>query len=260
MYRLLSIALLLPALTHAAGFDIEAGVKATAYDYTETQGPVVLDTEDSDFGDITGGYARFSMSLWENVYGGKDGLEFYASHTSGDTRYIGSILGSGQPYGSVVSTTENTYDEIQANYVRSFSGAAMDYTVRLGLGYYEWERALSAIQVETYYWYFLQAGVGFEERLADNWSLGFDLTGQYAIYKQMDAEMPGLSLSFDLGNTYTIRAGIPLKVAITDALSLTFRGEYEFTSIGHSDIVLGYYEPNSEQKNWNLSAGIGYRF
>ena len=260
MNRTIGLALLLPALACAADFKIEAGLLTTDYDYTETQGSIVLDTEDSSFGDIKGGYARFSMSLFENAQGGTDGFEVYLSRTTGDTKYTGSYIGSGLPYGSVISTTENEFADLQANYTRSLPIGSLEGLVRLGVGYHEWVRTLSAFQEETYYWYYAQAGVAIEESIYKSWTLGLDFTAQYALYKKMDATSPSLNATFDLGQTYSLRTGIPMNIPITDALTLTLRAEYEFTSIGHSDFVLGYYEPDSEQKNWHLSAGMSYRF
>lgn len=254
MKTLLSAALLLPALSYGATFTLEAGAKTTAYDYTETSSPVVLDTEDSDLGDVNGGYARLGIGLWKNDQGGTDGFEAYVSHTEGDTRYIGALLGSGNPYGSVVSTTENTYDDLQLNFVRTMPQANTTYLVRAGLGYYSWERALSAFQVETYSWYYAQIGIGIEEHFDKGLSLGLDVTGQYAFGQEMETSWPGYT--FDLGRVYTVRTSIPLTIPLTDKLAFRARAEYEYTSIGKSNIIGGYYEPDSEQKNWNLYAGV----
>ncbi|MDX1294909.1 MAG: hypothetical protein R3302_01495 [Sulfurimonadaceae bacterium] len=260
MKKVYPLLLLIPGLLYGAGYRLDAGLKTTAYDYTETYNGIVLDTEDSSYGDIAGGYARFELSLTQNRFS-SSALQFYASHTEGETRYIGSILGSGQPYGSYVSTTENTFDELQANYLLKKSLGTTDYQILLGAGFYEWERALSVIQVETYYWYYLQMGIGMEERFYNGWSLGLDLTGQYALSPKMDADLPGIgAVTFDLGDTYTVRTGVPLKVPVAERLELMFRLEYEYTIINHSNIIGGYFEPDSEQGNWHLYAGVSLRF
>lgn len=260
MKKIYPLLLLTSTLVGAAGYTLDAGLKTTAYDYTETYAGTVLDTEDSSYGDIIGGYARFELPLAQG-YNGDSALQFYVSHTEGETRYIGSILGSGQPYGSYVSTTENSYDEVQANYLMRKHWESTTYKLLLGGGFYEWERALSASQIEIYYWYYLQLGIGMEERFYNGWSLGLDLTGQYALSPQMDADLPGIGpVTFDLGSTYTMRTAIPLKVPVAERVALMFRLEYEYTIINHSNIIGGYFEPDSEQRNWHLYAGVSLKF
>lgn len=245
----------------AAPYTLELGLKTILFDYTETSGSEVLDTENSDFGKVAGGYARASaIILQEESY--EDAVEFYGMHTAGTTRYVGSLIGSDEGYGSFRSTTDNTYDEIQFNYARRYTTTtSFSQLVKLGLGYYEWERALSESQIEIYHWYFAQLTIGVDKRFQSGWSAGLEVTGRYAFDQKMDADLPGnTNATFDLGNVYTFKANLPLSFPINDSLSLVTGAEVEYTEIGKSNVINGFFEPDSEQTNWHLYLGGKLRF
>lgn len=253
--------LLSPALLLASNYSVQFGYKTTAYDYTETTSTGVLDTEESDLSEINGLYVNLIQRLWKNSSGGDDSIECYFSHTEGNTDYIGSLLGSGQPYGSYRSITANTYDDVQLNFRRTVPANMYDFFILAGMGYYEWERALSVTQIETYRWYYAQMSVGVNKSIRKGLKVGVDLTAQHAFNQEMHANIPGtIVATFDLGKTYTYKAGIPLTLSVSDTVDFTARLEYEYTEIGRSNVISGFYEPDSEQKNVNLYLGVNLRF
>lgn len=261
MKKLSLLLLLSSTLLFASDYSVQFGYKTTSYDYTETTSAGVLDTEESDIAEINGLYVNLAQRLWENSAGGDDTLEFYFSHTEGSTDYVGSLLGAGQPYGSYTSTTANTYNDVQLNFRRTIPSDVLDYFVFAGVGYYSWERTLSLAQIETYHWYYAQVGVGVSKTFNKDWKLGLDIIAQRAFNQEMDADIPGIVVAtFDLGKTYTYKAGIPLTLKISDTVNFTSRLEYEYTEIGRSNVVSGFYEPDSEQMNWNLYLGFDLKF
>ena len=256
MKRYMLLSPLLATLLYASEYRLETGVITSSYDYTETDASGVLDTENSDFGDILGGYARLEVKLWDHDFGVSDAIGLYGLHTEGETLYIGSELGSGLPYGSSVSYTENSFDDYQLNYLRRFEHNAWDYTFSGGIGYFEWQRTLSTVQVETYHWFYARLGSAFHYRFSNAVTIGLEIEGHYSIEPQMDAEMPGLAATFDLGNTYTLRGNIPVTLPVSKNIAFIGRAEWEMTRIDHSNVIGGFYEPDSEQRNWHLYAGI----
>jgi hypothetical protein len=260
MKRHLLFSPLLATLLCASEYRLETGLATSSYDYRETDASGILDTESSNFGDILGGYARLEVKLWDHDYDGSDALEVYGSHTEGETLYTGSELGSGLPYGSSTSYTENSFDDYQLNYIRCFDRGPGTFAFSGGIGYFEWQRSLSTVQIETYHWFYARLDSRVEYRFPNAVSIGFQLEGHYAIDAQMDAEMAALSETFDLGDTYTFRGNIPLTIPISKGLALIGRAEYEQTRIQHSNVIGGFYEPDSEQKNWHLYAGILFSY
>jgi hypothetical protein len=271
MKILRSAALLLLFAFGASADTLEFGLKTTYYNYRETNGSALLDTESADLGKIAGGYLRFNKQLRENGAGGYDGFELYGSRTAGTTLYTGSLLGSGMPYGSLRSTTANTYEELQLNLTRSLRSDALLYTFKAGLGYYEWERELSASQVEVYSWNYVQLGIGVSETFGRDWKIAMDLNGHYGFNRTMEADLTGAEhLQFDLGRVYTVRAGVPLTIPVKADSAVLFRLEYEYTRIGKSNVISAYYEPedtvkqwyepDSRQQNWHFYTGVVFDF
>jgi hypothetical protein len=271
MKSLHSAALLLLFAFGASADTLEFGLKTTYYNYRESNGTALLDTETADLGKIAGGYLRFNMTLRENSAGDYDRFELYASRTAGTTLYTGSVLGSGMPYGSLRSRTADIYEELQFNLTRSLRQDALLYTIKAGVGYYEWERELSTSQVEVYSWNYVQLGIGVSQTFGRDWEIAMDLSGHYGVNRTMEADFTGVEhLQFDLGRVYTVRAGVPLTIPVKADSAVLFRLEYEYTKIGQSNVVSAYYEPedrvrqwyepDSQQQNWHFYTGVVFDF
>jgi len=283
MYKL-TIPLLLISTLNAASHDnkLEIGFTTTSYNYTERDSQdKILDTEKSDFfgiGGIYGSYEHKVLQYSKDTYNVDYYIEVYASATYGNTDYVGSLLSPALSpagrYGSYRSTTENTFYEFETNLKRAVSYEESTTYVLAGLGYKYWERKLSSIQKEEYYYFLVQIAIGAETIIYKDWSLGIDLTGQVGIDPKMDAKFTGssgsLNETYDLGPVYTYKIAAPLTIPICKKLSFTTKLEYDFTSISKSNTIItpsftpcstsGCYEPDSQQKNWNLYAGIQLLF
>ncbi|QOY52836.1 hypothetical protein [Candidatus Sulfurimonas baltica] len=243
---------------------LELGLKTTSYNYTERdlQG-IIIDTENSKISEINGVYGSFDYFF--NDYSEKNYdvayyLNFFGSAQYGETDYVGSLLEYDLPYGSHTSTTLNTFYEFQANIKRlsQYNNSALYFT--LGLGYKVWERELSSTQLETYYYPFAQVSIGVETKIYNNLHVGLELSGQLAF----DAKMDALNETFNLGKVYSYKIAAPIKIPMYEKISFTAKLEYEYANFEKSDFVqignFTYYEPDSEQKNWNLYAGIEFLF
>lgn len=275
MHKLV-IPLLLVNTLNAASFEnkLELGTKTTLYNYTERDSEdQILDTEKSDLFNIGGIYGSYDHKIGKSSNMGRDVayyMNIYASVEYGSTDYVGSILDSNQGYGSYTSTTENSFYEIQTNLKRVKSYDSNTGYVLLGLGYKEWERRLSKVQIENYNYFFAQAATGGNTAIYNDWSLGLDLTAQLAINPRMEANFytttQTLDETFNLGTTYTYKVAVPFTIPIDEQLNFSIKVEYEFTSIGKSNTIItpnfipcsatGCYEPDSQQKNLHAYAGF----
>jgi len=280
---LLSLALITSVHAGAPNHIFEFGAKTTSYDYTERDSQDnVLNTEESNFFEIGGIYASYDYKLKELTY--PDGnvahyLNIYGSYSGGDTDYTGSSLVNGEGFGSVKNTTGNTFYELEINLKRVRYHKTSSTYILFGLGYKEWERELSSTQVETYHYKYAQIGVGGEKQIYKNISLGIDIKAIVGFDTKMDADFDettqtnSLNETFNLGAVYSYKIATPLTIPINKQLSFTTKAEYEFSSYGKSDTITktnffkpGYaqgnstdaqlYEPDSQQKNWNLYAGL----
>ncbi|QOY53918.1 hypothetical protein HUE87_08420 [Candidatus Sulfurimonas marisnigri] len=243
---------------------LELGLKTTAYDYTERnlQGEII-DTENSKISEINGIYGSLDYlfnEYSENNYDVAYYFNIFGSAQYGDTDYVGSLLNSNLPYGSHTSSTLNTFYEFQTNLKRlhQYDNSSLYFT--LGLGYKVWERELSSTQLETYYYPFTQVSIGVETKIYNNLHVGLELSGQLAF----DAKMDALNETFNLGRVYSYKIVAPIKIPMYEKINFTAKLEYEYANFEKSDFVqignFTYYEPDSEQKNWNLYAGVEFLF
>lgn len=273
MKKIILFTLLANAL-QAGTYDnrFEFGVKTTAYDYTETalEGQI-LDTEKSSLSEINGVYGSYDHKLKDYTDDGHDVayyLNVFASAQYGETDYVGSLLNSGLGYGSYKSTTLNTFYEFQANIKRLSKYDKNTLCATLGIGYKIWERELSSIQLETYRYLFAQASLMIDTKIYNDFTLGLELSGQIAYSPKMDADFSSITNpihhTFDLGKVYSYKIATPLTFSLYEKINFTTKLEYEYVSIGRSDTVqiglFNYYEPDSEQNNFSIYAGIEFIF
>lgn len=105
----------------------------------------ILDSEESSYLDLTGVEMSFGYDFSRDIYASSK-IEFDFMILGGETTYKGSYLGSGQPYGSVVSTTQNSIIDTDVSYkYRYLFKNGFEIGGGLGLGYREWERSLSRL-------------------------------------------------------------------------------------------------------------------
>jgi hypothetical protein len=227
-------------------------------DYREynTQGQI-LDSEKSNLLDITGIGTSLELGLLTQDRARTSAVMSYV-RMNGETEYMGSILGSGNPYGSVVSRTQNTITQSEACLKQALIDFNNEVYVNIGGGYRLWTRELSATQVEDYKWYYWKASLGGLYRVWNNMSIGGEIGYTQAIAPKMVANNP--ALEFNLHNVYSYNVSIPIVYKMTKAVALRIENQFERINIDDSDVNSGYYEPHSTSKNISTKIGVDFHF
>lgn len=250
--RKLLLPLLFGACLQADNYYLSISADTTRFDYAETDSTgALLDTEKADFGHVSGFTIRYAPRY--------NGWYLGGSYARGNTDYVGSLIGSGQPYGSYRATTTNEV----ADYTIGYMGTALldprgDVTmpVNVGLGYRRWLR--QGGYDEVYDWGYYDVGIGLHFRLSPDMSIGADADYRKAFNAQMYENYHGYT--FDLNNVYGYKITVPFELSLSPTMSTFLAYSYEYWNIGASNTVGGYYEPDSETKNETLSLGLKFRF
>lgn len=242
----------------AGAAEIAIGGSTVAFDYMETANGSNLDSETSSLLDVKGGYVALRFG-GRNQNGVKFINDVEYSYLKGNTDYVGAYLFvPGSSYGDVVSQTDN---KIQNTTFKL--GISLPITKcisvggQAGAGWREWERSLSDGNVETYDWTYWIAGaradvlteIG-EFSLYGNW--------QKAVKPEMYASSIGTN--FELGSTSGYEAGVKWSAKFSTWAALELEYVYDYWKIGKSDVVNGFYEPDSKTKNQYVKAGLAFIF
>ncbi len=225
---------------------------------------VLLDSEESSINDIVGYEIGFAVQKQvANRHIVKIATQY--EHLSGETLYTGSLLGSNQGYGSVVSTTYNQLDDavllakwlyLVNNYVNLKAG--------IGLGSYKWRRELSSIQVEVYSWEYYEVLFGSSFRFSFDSHLSFDSEVFYKKAFSPTMSASNLGVTFDLGNVYQYGLRLYALYKLNQYFSLALGYRYNKQQIHHSNFIAvsgaTYYEPDSLDRQHFLKAGIIVNF
>jgi opacity protein-like surface antigen len=67
-------------------------------------------------------------------------------------------------------------------------------------------------------------------------------------------------LEFKLGNRVGYYAELPVRYKFSPSWSLVVKPWYEYSQIGQSDIVDGFYEPSSTTNLYGVNLGVVYSF
>ena len=182
---------------------------------------------------------------------------------SGSTTYKGSRLGSGDPYGSYVSTTQNELKDVRIMFKERYELSSL-VTLQAGVGYgnHSWERELSKIQTETYTWDYLRIVAGGSFKFDAASKLAFDVFAAYehAFSSTMSADVNGSALDFDLGGVTSYEADFYGFFKIDEDLYLAGGYIIKQQRIESSNIVSGFYEPQSRDVQQFYKLGIIYHF
>lgn len=247
----LLITLLGASSIYASDYSISVSADTTKFDYAETDSSgSLLDTERADFANVSG--------LTVTIEPRYEGLYFSAAYTTGNTDYVGSLLYSGDPYGSYKSTTANEVSDYNFGYkatVRDPRGA-WEMPVTAGVGYRRWLRKLG--YDELYDWGYYNIGVGLHYRMSPTMMIGADASYRKAFNAQMYENLNGYT--YNLNNVYGYKITVPFELKLSQTLSTFIAYNYEFWNIDKSNTINGFYEPNSETKNETLSFGLKLNF
>lgn len=226
-------------------------------DYKE-YAPQLLDSEKSTFIEIGG----FEMA-YGYILSNESKINASVMYVTGYTDYVGSALGSGNPYGSLTSRTTNNIVDIALSYTRYKElsyGLTLDYGA--GVGYRYWERTLSTIQNEVYDWFSLRARVGLTKDINNRFSVNVGSEYQYGIKPNMYAS--NLGANFTLGSADILKGNIGLAYGFSPKLDIFMDASLEKQTIGHSNIVasggVNYLEPDSTAYNKYLKFGVVFKY
>ncbi len=233
-------------------------------DYREyDENNVLLDSEKSSFSEMMGAEFEYRYFLDDSI-----NLELKVLTLSGNTNYVGSLIGSNQGYGSSASTTINDIRDISFMYnAKQISDFDVNMLCGLGGGYRFWQRQLSASQVEQYDWYSLRGNIGLEYNLETSVILKVLLEYQYGITPSMKTN--GIDGSFKLGSADILQISVPLRYNISQHFSLTCEYLYEYQKIMKSNYLSGtvngiysdrWHEPDSRASNQYLKVGMIFKY
>jgi hypothetical protein len=239
----------------------ELGMKLTSFDYTEfnTQGEI-LDTERSNLSLIYGVYMLNEIDLYDD----KVTLEFYNDFSLGHTEYVGSPI-SGGSYGDLVAQTNNIFFNSELSlFLSSVSIDKLKFSFFPLGGFHYWKRAFSVSQIEVYSWVYYGMGFRSQWKIDAKRDLSITLSAKHAIYPNMYADIPDLSLEhdFNLGETYSTIADIKYSEAMFSDQVFSIMVGFEYIHIGRSNSVevglQSYTEP--ESKEYNMHILLGFTF
>lgn len=224
--------------------------------YTEyDDANVVLDSEKKD--SLIGFELGYGMSL-DCTEDGCPELQFKVAAYDGKTDYVGAYIGSGQPYGSVQSTTRNTIYDVSLDMIQNVAKDDLDFVYGVGIGFHSWYRELSAYQNELYSWFYITPIVGVSKEIVSGLSVGTSLKYKYAIDPKMVANT--ISGDFELGGVNTFEVSVPVTYALNDEIEMFAAYTYAQQKIKKSNIVQGYYEPKSTDDQQYIKVGIEFKY
>lgn len=248
-----------------SGDELKVLVSLLSMEYVETsRNGSFLDSEKSDYDAIAGVELGYKMEFGSG-HGGADvsALEMSLEYLSGDSDYDGYLQSTttGALISTYKTTTKNTIIEPRVRWVETKRGEAYDVGVFVSLGYRDWVRDMSGDRYgskETYRWGY--GDVGLRVMVHDgDWHIGFEGAYRKAFWATMRAEFMG-GLDFDLGEVWGYEMRVPLVWDVSKSMSVELSYEFDYWEIGASNVVSGYYEPDSTTNNGIIKAGLVYRW
>jgi len=262
MKRLLTSILAVSSL--ALADEIKFGVNYLKMDYVETSKEgKFLDSEKSEYKDIGG----FNLSYTKHLTTLKQekqltSLELSLRYFKGDTKYDGFLQSTitGQIISPYKTLTNNEIIEPKIRIKQTAYSSNYDASIFVSYGYRQWERVITGPYglKEIYDWQYYDVGISgtFYD---GSWDIGFEIAYQEAIKPKMKAYIKG-GLNFDLGDTKGYYYKIPLGYNFNKNWRLETFYEYNQWKIKASNVVSGFYEPDSTTKNKIIGFNISFIF
>ncbi|QOP44304.1 hypothetical protein FJR45_10260 [Sulfurimonas sediminis] len=244
---------------------IEYSISAVgmSMDYNEYKDGKLLDSESSRLSDLTGVELTYNYIMKENDILDFNNIVLSIMALDGDTKYLGSYIGSNLGYGNLVSTTSNKIYDIDLDFIHTFH-QTVNYKlmISLGVGYRFWRRELSVQQVEDYKWYSLRPSIALSYNYK-NLNITPRFEYQYGIRPRMKAS--DFNQEFVLGSANIMQLSIPIKYTFNKSLSIYTAYTYQYQKIRESEIVYdssgtGYLEPESKAYNEYIKFGIIFKY
>jgi len=249
-----------------SGYSLNTALVGMSMDYREyDDNDKILDSEKSALYEMPG--AEFKLvytKVLESQNYAQLGVKFML--LNGETEYVGSYIGSGFGYGSLISRTKNMIMDTDIDYMFTHVyESGLEFSYGAGLGYRSWRRELSPTQVEIYSWFSIRPKVGV------SYSKNFVYVGvfaeyQYGINPKMSINNPNVEVN--LGSADIIQIHIPVVFSINDSLDISVENVIERQYIGKSDSAYfteagrtyEIWEPKSTAYNNYLKFGATFKF
>lgn len=230
-------------------------INAMNMDYREYSGGTILDSEKSN--SLPGFGLQYKEQITSTSNDIKSFIDIDFSQYYGDTTYVGFYLNSGGDYGDVVTTTKNTISDGTIGYSEEKMYNNYQLSMRLGLGYRFWERALADGHTEQYKWPYGSVKVGISADMSNQDNFGLAAEYHHAISPKMDSNIYG---TFDLGRTNGFSVSVPWEHTLNASWAFKLTYMYQTWNIGKSNLNSGYYEPDSESKFHTVNGALVYRY
>ncbi len=247
----------------ASNNQIGSQIIATYVDYTET-GNGILGTTTGTIDTATGWVpgAALSLSAMKDWWLGNDYFEAEYDHSSGNTKYVGSLQ-EGGVYGSVVQPSGAILDNYSARYGRGFVvNDELMLTPYAELGHHKWDRLINYGETYTHHYY------------------GIGALGQYSPVAKLV-----VSINAVFGRTFGSNIVVEGPAGFTGRLGNSSRykvgacADYAFTKTFHGNVGVDYksfkygisalyplagglvtWEPDSKTNYTTVRLGLGYAF
>ena len=218
----------------------------------------ILDSEKSNFHELGGvevGVDYLLVSSARSTLELNSNLNFLGGYTD----YVGSLRGTRGEYGSVLSRTVDyifDFDIALQNKYKLMKNVELTYA--LGLGYRFWKRMLSENQAEDYKWFSLRPMLGINYQVMDKIMCGLEVQYEHGLDTIMYASDTGST--YDLASANILKYSFAVMYDYSDAINILFKYIYEKQEIEASNIINGFYEPQSTAKNQYLKIGLDFKF
>jgi len=204
-------------------------------------------------GNLPSLYMKYTYDRLNSIY--FSALVEYSKH---DLEYDGTTMDGSQ---SLSFDDSQEYRRYEGNIGYTFNiahyASISPYT---GLGYRTWDRSTDKDMgyEEEYKWVYLPVGVKLILELGNNWRIEPNLA--YRLMLDGEMEIKGTGLEFDLGNENGWHADVAVKYYFSHHWGIEFTPWYEKMKLGKSNVVDGYYEPESDTTQYGINLGVMYSF
>ena len=236
---------------------------STNVDYTET-GNGIFGTQTGTLDTETGrvpGYA-LSISTMKNLWLGNDYIEAEYDNSSGNTTYVGGLIGPPPtPYGSVVGTSSAALINYSARYGKGFIvNDEFMLTPYAELGSHEWDRGVNWGETYTHNYY----GIGALGQYSPVSNLVLSATAMFGSTFGSNITING-AFSGALGNSTLSKVGVTADYAFAQNLHGNVGVDYMSFNYGISAVYPvggGFvaWEPDSKTNYTTVKVGLGYAF
>lgn len=223
---------------------VEVSGKDVHFNYSESIG-------DSERGWLKGYHLSYksqdkdTKAYWKVSY----------DHSHGNTVYDGA-LSNGTPY---KGTTTNTVSDTEVTYGVPINEKATQY-VYAGIGTHKWDRNMLGQYGydEQYSWDYLPVGYRYEYTAGNKVHGAIDASVQFMFNGKMDSS--DIGGEFTLGNQPGFKIEAPITYQMSSKFGVVLTPWFQYSSIGESNVVMGYYEPHSMNHQYGVDLGLSYTF